>query len=93
MKKIVFILFIFLFSCGNETVRISKGEYQKLKGSKYPKIITVLSDGGYKANQFEVWLGSDGHEYQSHKESHVAYQWIHYIDCELCFKRNKKDTL
>ena len=93
MKKILLIFSIFLLSCGNDKVTISKGEYQKLKGSKYPKIITVLSDDSYNAKQFEVWLGSDGHEYQSHKESHVDYQWIHYIDCELCFKRNKKDSL
>ena len=42
------------------------------------------SDDRDNTPYFEVWLGSDGHEYQRHAESHVSNQWIHYVGCKKC---------
>ena len=94
MKQLlVAITCLSLISCGsNDTVILTREEYQLLKNDtvhlyKYPKIIQVPSTDSYNAKSFEVWLGSDGHEYQRHEESHVDKQWVHYAGCELCKSR------
>ena len=92
-KSMLVVIPFLLFSCGNsDKIEINKAGYDKIKGAKseYPKIITFDIEDYEKEKYFEVYLGSDGHEYQSHKESHLLSQWIHYIDCKFCAKRNKK---
>lgn len=93
MKYLILISLIAL-SC-NDTVTITQGEYQKLKGNapspKYPKIINVPNDHSYMSGSFSVYLGSDGHEYVSHVESNFDDQWTHYGGCELC--KSRYDTL
>jgi len=87
MRKLIFLFSSFLvFSCGNsETVTVSKEEYNRLKNIPPPKIIT-FSEG--QKNK-EVVVASDGHEYyQQQVEYYIIY--LHYIDCKLCAKINKK---
>ena len=98
MRKLALIsISLLLLSCNdnNGTVTISKDRYKILTGDtlkpKYPKEITVDSDDSDAAKGFDVFLGSDGHEYQLHAESHVSEQWIHYAGCELC--KSRLDTI
>lgn len=97
MKKLIALpALLLLLSCGNsETVTIPKNDYQKLIGDtikpKYPKKVFINSNSGDNVKDFEVFLGSDGHEYQSHGESHIANQWTHYAGCELC--KSRLDTI
>ena len=98
MKKLALLSITFIvLSCGDnrETVTVSKEKYKILTGDtskpKYPKEITVNSDDSDKAEGFTVFIGSDGHEYQSHMESHRKDQWIHYAGCELC--KSRLDTI
>ena len=89
MKKLMLLCVLFLFSCNDgDNVTITNSEYKKLTGDtlvpKYPKIVYVPSDAGDNTPYFEVWLGSDGHEYQLHVESHVRNQWDHYGGCKKC---------
>ena len=91
MKYLIFLSLITLYSCTNndQTVVLSKDEYNKLTGVniKYPKIINVQSDDDdNNSKYFKVYLGSDNHEYISHKE-YVKNQWTHYPDCKLCLSR------
>jgi hypothetical protein len=98
MRKLALIsISLLLLSCKDNsgTVTISKDRYKILTGDtlkpKYPKKITVDSDDSYAAKAFDVFLGSDGHEYQSHGESHIVDQWVHYAGCELC--KSRLDTI
>jgi hypothetical protein len=89
MKQLMLLCILFLFSCSDgDNVVITKLEYKKLTGDtlapKYPKKVYVPSDTRDNTPYFEVWLGSDGHEYQRHAESHVSNQWIHYVGCKKC---------
>jgi hypothetical protein len=76
-------------------VTIPMSEYQKLTGTeqpaKYPRVVNVPNDHSYMSGSFSVYLGSDGHEYVSHEESHNDDQWTHYGGCELC--KSRYDTL
>jgi len=93
MKKLITILSVlFLFSC-NESVTISKKEYNKLKGDtvkpEYSKHLIIGNDDENR-NKFLIQLGSDGHEYAHNINTYFyAYVCFHYIDCKKC----KKDTL
>ena len=89
MKKLMLLCVLFLFSCNDgDNVTITNSEYKKLTGDtlvpEYPKIVYVPSDVVDNTPYFEVWLGSDGHEYQLHVESHVRNQWDHYGGCKKC---------
>lgn len=84
-----------MFGCSNDNkVVLSKEEYVKLKNNtnyyKYPKHITMLNDE--HGHVWSINLGSDGHEYISN-DGYNSYILFHYIDCEKCLKRNKKDTV
>ena len=85
MKNILIILTLFLFSC-NESVIISKEEYNKLKGdivkSEYPKVF-IVNEKEYLKN-----LGNDGHEYYK-IHTHYYDNYIPYPDCKKC----KRDRL
>ena len=98
MKKLTLLSITFLvLSCvdNSETVTISKDKYKILTGdtlkSKYPKEITVNSDDSNNSSGFTVFIGSDGHEYQNHMESHMKDQWTHYAGCGLC--KSRLDTI
>lgn len=91
--KYFIILGLFAASCSNDKVAISRKEYAMLKGdtlaNKYPKEV-YFDNNIDAAPSFKIYLGSDGHEYQVHRQGHADNQWIHYIDCELCIKRRSK---
>lgn len=97
MNKLAIITLIIvntLFSCSNNTnnVTITKEEYSKLKGDtdrlSYPKTVYIINNPRVSAKSFDVYLGTDGHEYQLHLESRVDDQWIHYPGCQKCLKRD-----
>lgn len=84
-----------LLSCSNDNIVISKKEYAKLTGdtikSKYPKTVMVPNQKEYTEKSFEVYHGSDSHEYVLHHEYHIDDQWTHYGGCELC--KSRYDTI
>jgi len=92
MKKLTAILLLFtLFSCGDDTVTISKSEYNQLKGikPKTKRIVTFPSES--RANNFGDWeiiKASDGHNYLENNGG-SSYIIMHYVECNKC----KKDTL
>ena len=94
MKNILIILTLFLFSC-NESVTISKEEYNKLKGDtfkpEYPKHITIYTGVNKNYNNLEgdIYLSSDGHEYLITNIGVHSQTVGHYIECKKC----KRDTL
>lgn len=91
--KYIIILSLFLFSCNNDTVTISKEEYKELKGdtikSEYPREFKI-GNSNKNISIFVIELGSDGHEYAHNIYSYYdSYVCMHYPDCKKC----KKDTL
>jgi len=92
MKNILIILTLFLFSC-NESVIISKEEYNKLKGDtvkpEYPKFFKLYTDGLSFSNREGIVLGSDDHEYLVIHYGSNGENIMHYVDCKKC----KRDTL
>lgn len=90
MKKLLIIIPFFLGSCGDDnTVKISKDEYLKLKGdtlvSKYPKPFKLYDNGLFSwSNSDGIALGSDGHEYLVYDWGSHGQNINHYIDCEKC---------
>ena len=83
------ILFVLtLTSCDDNSVTISKKEYEKLIGDTlrptYPKPFTLYY---YDMGLYEdgIALGSDGHEYLKIGRYNVE----HYIDCVKCIERSK----
>lgn len=80
-----------MISCTpNDKVVIDKIEYDKLRGIKpvvplYPKYFVVQD------RRYEVYLGSDGHEYYNtwigESGYNVAKKDFHYPDCIKCQKR------
>lgn len=92
MKNLTTILLLFLlFSCGADTVTISKSEYNQLKGIKSKRKRTVIFPEGSNANNQFNWKiikASDGHDYLENDGFH-GYIIMHYVECNKC----KKDTL
>jgi hypothetical protein len=92
MKKLTTILLLFtLFSCGDDTVTISKSEYNQLKGIKPKTKRTITFPEGSNANYSYEWKiikASDGHDYLENDGYH-GYIIMHYVECNKC----KKDTL
>jgi hypothetical protein len=90
MKKILSIILLFiLFSCdNNESIVISKDEYNKLKGQEYPKRFYFKDK---KLNQWEwqIVLGQDNHEYLTNDE-YNSFAIIHYPDCKKCLSDTTK---
>lgn len=84
---LVYISFPVIFLCEEKPEKPEKrGTMITEKHSIYPKYVYVNSDNSDNAKGFEIWLGSDGHEYQLHIESHVDDQWDHYAGCIKCKK-------
>ena len=98
--SILSILSIFLFSCNNNNVTISKEKYDKLiklesslnkvdtvVKSEYPKPFKLYTEGLGYLNKNGIVLGSDEHEYlviTDYLSNSVNIG--HYIDCEKCKK-------
>lgn len=88
MKYILTILSLILItSCGNnETIEISKSEYNKLIGDTllpkpfklYRSELDYLDDG--------VVFASDGHEYLVINNNSNTMNVEHYIECRKCQK-------
>lgn len=88
MKKLIFILTtILLFVACNDSVTISKDEYNKLKGVKQPRSFTVNNE------TYLIYTGSDEHDYYPMSIGTGGYsssvRYFHYADCVKC----KKDTI
>ena len=83
-------VFIFMFisiitAACDDSITISKQEYNQLKGIKsptYPKPVRI------DYQDWSITLGSDGHEYCDNNRGN-GYVCFHYIDCVKC----KKDTI
>lgn len=96
-KTVISILAFFCFACENpDAITISKERYQKLLNGDslsltYPKKF-FLKDcwgcGSINEKQFQIILGSDGHEYIESNE-YQSYVLIHSPECIKC----KKDTI
>jgi hypothetical protein len=87
MRKFLTVLLLFtLFSCGDDTVTISKSEYNQLRGIK-PKIKrTITFTEGSRADDFGDWKiikSSDGHDYLENDGAN-SYIIMHYIECNKC---------
>lgn len=91
MKKFILsILVALLVSSCNESVIISKEEYNKLKGDtvkpEYPKLFSVND------KDYSISLGSDGHEYYGIYLGIGGYsgetKFFHYADCKKCNLRD-----
>lgn len=99
MKKIVLsciMLSLLMVSCkevpkNEDSVVISKEEYQQLKQSKvaeYPKPFELVGydDTGADAG---IIMGSDGHEYLITRYGYNDETQSHYIDCKICLSRQQ----
>ena len=95
MKKLFFIIPVLFLACSNDSkdtyISISKSDYKKLIGDtikpKYPKIINIDHKNSSYYKSFEVYLGSDGHEYTPQYRG----DWVHYGGCEFC--KQKYDSI
>lgn len=90
MKHLLLATVVFFIGCRDNTVTLSKEEYNKLVKKDtvkplYPKSIKI----GDRFD-WEIILGSDGHEY-CNNDGGNAYVCFHYVDCIKC--KNKKDSL
>jgi hypothetical protein len=89
MRKILTVLLLFtLFSCGDDTVTISKSEYNQLKGIKQKTKRTLTFPQGSNANggfdlAWEIIEASDGHDYLENNSYH-GYIIMHYVECNKC---------
>jgi hypothetical protein len=92
MEKLTAILLLFtLFSCGNDTVTISKSEYNQLKGIKQKTKRILTFPEGSNANynfKWKIIKASDGHDYLENDGYH-GYIIMHYVECNKC----KTDSL
>ena len=88
MKKLITILSVLFLFRNNESITISKEEYNKLKKDiESTKLIQINEKGNTR--EYRISVGSDGHEYMTNC---INCDWkvlIHYPDCKKC----KKDTL
>jgi hypothetical protein len=91
---IILILTLFslvIASCTNDTVNISKEEYNKLKTGevqrKYPKPFELLYTENLNFGDKAIILGSDKHEYLITNFGWQSENIEHYIECELCYSR------
>jgi hypothetical protein len=89
MRKVLTVLLLFtLFSCGDDTVTISKSEYNQLRGIKQKTKRTLTFPEGSNANggfdlAWEIIEASDGHDYLENNSYH-GYIIMHYVECNKC---------
>ena len=86
LSIVVGLLFTFI-SCDN-SVTISKSEYDKLKGIKIQtkRIVTFPESSVAKNMDWEVIQGSDGHDYIEN-DNGSGYIMMHYVECNKCKKK------
>ena len=82
---------ILLLSCNDNTVNITKEEYNRLTGSahsEYPKTFHFMkgSDAEDERPKWQIILGQDDHEYIENT-SFDAYIIMHSPECKLCRNR------
>lgn len=91
-QTIIITLTLFLFSCNNDNVTISKEEYQQLKGdtiqSEYPKISKLPDKISLKADL--ITIIHDNHEIILWLNGYGS-QMIHKPDCKYC--SSKRDSI
>ena len=79
---------IFTFISCDDSVTISKSEYDKLKGvkAKVTRAVTFPESSNADAYIWEIIQCSDGHDYM---ENHAmkSYVLMHYIECNKCKKK------
>ena len=90
MKNVLSIVVGLLFtliSCDN-SVTISKSEYDRLKGikTKTKRTITFPEGTGASYDNWEIIQASDGHDYLENKSGR-GYILMHYIECNKCKKK------
>jgi hypothetical protein len=88
MKNILSIVVGLLFtliSC-NDSVTISKSEYNKLKSITPPKGITFQNDSQADTWSWKVIKCSDGHDYLEN-QSRNSFVIMHYVECNKCKKK------
>ena len=91
MKNVLSItvgLLFTLISC-DDSVTISKSEYDKLKGIKIQTktIVTFPESSNASYYIWEIIQGSDGHDYMENNGGN-SYVLMHYVECSKC-KKNK----
>lgn len=90
MKNVLSIVVGLLFtliSC-DDSVTISKSEYDKLKGVKVgvERTVTFPESSTAKNMEWKIIQASDGHDYLENKSGN-AYILMHYIECNKCKKK------
>lgn len=81
--SIVVGLLFTLISC-DDSVTISKSEYNKLKGVKRTVTFPERSAAAY--DDWEIIQASDGHDYMEN-EGGNDYILMHYVECSKCKKK------
>lgn len=91
MKYITIPLTLFLFSCNNDSITISKEEYKQLKGDtikpEYPKKIQPFN--GWCSNYTVIVIDSCEYIYMETMSNHGGIALSHKGNCKKC----KKDIL
>lgn len=78
---------IFTFISCDDSVTISKSEYDKLKGVKVrPAKVTFQESSDADQYRWEIIKGSDGHDYLENNAI-KSYILMHYIECNKCKKK------
>lgn len=90
MKNVLSItvgLLFTLLSC-DDSVTISKSEYNKLKEIKIQTKRTVAFPESSNASYYiwEIIQGSDGHDYMENNGA-KSYLLMHYVECSKCKKK------
>lgn len=85
--SIVVGLLFTLISCDN-SVTISKSEYDRLKGikTKTKRTITFPEGTGASYDNWEIIQASDGHDYLDNAGGNDEVV-MHYIECNKCKKK------
>ena len=90
MKNILSIVVGLLFtliSC-DDSVTISKSEYDKLKGEKdeVKRTVTFPESSTATNMEWKIIQASDGHEYMENGNGN-GYILMHYVECSKCRKK------
>jgi PBP1b-binding outer membrane lipoprotein LpoB len=95
IKYFLLALILIINSCSSDTVKISKEEYNKLKGDTndpiYPKPFELYNTEKISLYDNGIVMGSDGHEYLIIKYKSNGENVLHYVDCQKCSLTNKKN--
>ena len=86
LSIVVGLLFTFI-SC-DDSVTLSKSEYNKLKGVKVriPRTVTFSESSSANYYKWEIIQCSDGHDYMENNGT-KSYILMHYTECNKCKKK------